>query len=57
MVTIDALAIFLETAEHIIVDDTLVIVFQTALVDGQRLIADERREDKTVTQIAVDAIG
>jgi hypothetical protein len=57
MVTIDTLAVFLETAEHIIIDDALVIVFQTALVDGQRLVADERREDKTITQIAIDAIG
>ena len=57
MVTIDALAVFLETAELIIVDNALVIVFQAALVDGQCLVADKRREDETVAQITIDAIG
>ena len=35
VVTVDALTVFLESTEHIIIDDALIIVFQTALTNGQ----------------------
>ena len=57
VVAVDALAFFLEATEHVVVDDALVVVFQTALVDGQCLVADERGEDETVAEIAVDSVG
>ena len=56
VVAVDALAVALETAEHVVVDDALVIVFQTTLTDGKRLVADERGRNKTETQVGVNAV-
>ena len=56
MVTIDALAVFLETAEDIVVDNALVIVLQAALIDGQCLVGDERRGYQTIADIRVDGV-
>ena len=56
MVTIDALAILLETAEDIVVDNTLVVVLQTTLIDGQRLVGDERRSNQTIADIGIDGV-
>ena len=56
VVAVDALAILLITTEYIIINDTLVIVFQTTLTDGQGLVSDERGKDETITQITVNAV-
>ena len=56
VVAVDALALALEAAEHIVVDDTLVVVLQATLADGECLVADERRGNETVTQVGVDAV-
>ena len=41
VMTVNALSSFFKTAEHIVIDDTLVIVLQTTLTDGQRLVIDK----------------
>ena len=56
VVAVDALAFPLETAEHVVVDDALVVVLQAALTDGKRLVADERRGNETVAKVGVDAV-
>ena len=57
VVTIDALAFNLESAEDIVVDNALIVGHQTALSDGQGLVADKRRGDDAIAQVAVDAVG
>ena len=57
VVAVDALPGLLCRAEHIVIDDALVVVLQAALADGQFLIADEGGVDEAVAQIAVDAVG
>ena len=57
VVTVDTLPFHLESAEDIVVDDALVIVLQTTLSDGYGLVADIRRRDDAIAQVAVDAIG
>ena len=42
VMAVDALSLFLKTAEHIVVDDAFVVVFQTALINGQFFIGDIR---------------
>ena len=56
MVAVDALAVLLETAEYVVVDDTLVVVLQAALVDGQCLVGDIRRCYQAVADIGVDGV-
>ena len=57
VVTVDTLTLLLKTTQHIVVDDALIIVFQTTLTDGERLVTDERRMNQSVTQPTVDTIG
>jgi hypothetical protein len=57
VVTVDALAVLLETAENIVVDDALIVVLQTTLINGQCLVGDERRGYQTITDIGVDGVG
>ena len=56
MVAVDALSLLLEAAKHIVVDDTLVVVLQTTLADGQGLVADERGWNETIAEIRVNAV-
>ena len=56
VMTVDALSLDLEATEPVIVDDALVVVLETALADGEGLVADERRGDETIAQIGVDTI-
>ena len=57
VMTVDALSVGLEAAQHVVVDHTLVVVLQTALTDGQGFVAHERRGDETIAQVTVDAVG
>ena len=56
MVTINTLSVFFKATKHIVIDNALVIVFQTTLINGQGFITNERRENETVTQVTVNAI-
>jgi hypothetical protein len=57
VVAVDALAVLLERAKHIVVDYTLVVVLKATLIDGKRLVTYKRREYETIAKIAVDTIG
>ena len=57
VVAVDALSVTLEATQHIVVDDTLVVVFQTTLVDGQRLVRHKRRSNQTIADVRVDGVG
>jgi hypothetical protein len=57
VVTVDALAFFLERTQHIVVDHTLVVVLKATLIDGKSLVTYKRWEYETIAKIAVDAIG
>ena len=41
VVAVDALSLTVLTTEEIIIDDRLIIVFETTLVDGQHLVCHE----------------
>ena len=43
IVAVYALSVSIVRTEHIVVDDTFVVVFQATLVDGQFLVGDIRR--------------
>ena len=53
VVAVDALAVLLEAAKDVVVDDALIVILQATLVDGQRLIRDKRRGYQTITDIGV----
>ena len=57
VVAVDALSVAPIRAEHVVVYHALVVVFQTALVDGQVLIGDIRRRNQSITDIGVDGVG
>ncbi len=57
VMAVDALSVDLEAAEHIVVDNTFIVVFQTTLTDGECLVADVRRRYETEAEPRVDAVG
>ena len=57
VVAVDALARRTFGAEHIVVDHALIVVFQTALADGQVLVGDVRGGNQSVADVGVDGIG
>ena len=57
VVAVDALSLGAFRAEHIVIDDGFIVVFQTALVDGQFLIGDIRGGNEAVADVGIDAVG
>ena len=57
VVAVDALTRRTIGAEHIVVDHALLVVFQTALADGQVLVGDVRGGNQSVADVGVDGIG
>ena len=55
-VTVDALSLRGCRAEHIVVDDALVVVLETALADGQFLVRYIRRRDETVADVGINRV-
>ena len=58
VMTVDALSFALPflAAQDIVVDHTLIVGLQTALTDGQFLVADIRGVDETVAEVGIDAV-
>ena len=57
VVAVDALAVLLRGAEHVVVDDALVVALQATLVDGQLLVCDVAGRDEAIGEPRVDAVG
>ena len=57
MVAVDALTVFLETVQNVVVNHALVIVLQTSLIDGQSLVGYKRGGYQSVADIGVDGVG
>ena len=57
VMTVDALSVCTFRAEHIVVNDTFVVVLQTTLVDSQLFVGDIRWRDESIADICVDAVG
>ena len=57
VVTINTLTICVLRTEHVVIDNTFVVVFQTALINRQFFISNIRRRNKAITDIWVDGIG
>ena len=48
VVAVDALSVDLVAAEHVVVDDALIVVLEAALVDGELLVGDVGGRDESV---------
>ena len=57
VVAVDALSVFLQCAQYVVVDHTLVIVLQAPLVDGQSLVGYKRGGYQSVADIGIDGVG
>ena len=57
VVAVYALSVHLCAEHHVAVDDTLFVVLQISLVDGQVLVCDIRGCYEPIADIAVDGIG
>ena len=53
IMAVNALSTLFWTAQHIIIDNILIVVFQTALIDRQILITDIGWWDKSITQMGI----
>ena len=53
MVAVDALPVFLIGVDHVAIDETLVEVLETALVDGQILVGHVGRRDEAVGDVGI----
>ena len=57
VMTVDTLSGSSIRTKHIIINNTLIKVFQTALIDGQLLIIGIRRRYESVAEIGIDRVG
>ena len=57
VVAVNTLSVASLGAEHIVVDDAFIVVFQTALINGQFFIGDIRRRNKAITDVGINGIG
>ena len=57
VVAVDALPFCRLCTEHVIVDDTLVVVLNATLTDGQVFVDDIRRRNQAVANIGIDGVG
>ena len=57
VVAVDALSVDLVAAEHVVVDDALVVVLEAALVDGELLVGHVGGRDESVADVGVDGVG
>jgi hypothetical protein len=57
VVAVDALSVFLETVQNVVVNHALVIVLQTSLIDSQSLVGYKRRGYQSVADIGVYGVG
>ena len=56
VMAVDTLSLSTFRTEQIIIDDALVIVFQTALIDGQLLIGHIRGRNESIADIGIDRV-